>query len=74
MLNKLNKSHFIIVSQAKEGGSVAELVACQPTLPKVRVSNHDAEKCFIRVPFIRINDRQKVSNYTYVSYGFELRC
>jgi hypothetical protein len=26
--------------------------------------------CFIRAPFIWVNDRQEVSNYTYLSYGF----
>ena len=49
---------------------MAELVACPPTVPKVRVLNHDADLNYIRAPFILINDRRKVLNYTYVSYGF----
>jgi hypothetical protein len=49
---------------------VSELVAQPPTVPKIRGSNHGADLCFIRALFIQINDRQEVSNYTYVSHGF----
>jgi hypothetical protein len=55
----------------EKGGSIAELVERPPTVLKVGGSNLSAYLCFIRTLFIQIVNRREVSNYTYVSYGFD---
>jgi hypothetical protein len=53
-----------------QGGSIAELLTRPLIVPKVRGLNLDTNYCCIRAPIIWNNVRIKVSNYTYVSYGF----